>query len=45
MRGLVVENYSSLRVIVRRKLSSMNLCSDVDEANSVETAWAYITIK
>lgn len=42
MRVLIVENYSSLRTIVRRKLNSMNLFTDIDETTSVETAWTYI---
>ena len=42
MRVLIVENFSSLRSIVRRKLNSMNLFSDIDETTNVETAWAYI---
>lgn len=42
MRVLIVENYSSLRTIVRRKLNSMNMFSTIDETNGVETAWADI---
>ena len=42
MRVLIVENYSSLRTIVRRKLNSMSMFSDIDETTGVETAWTYI---
>ncbi len=42
MRVLIVEHFSSLRTIVRRKLNSMNLFADIDEATGVETAWTYL---
>lgn len=42
MQVLVVENHSSLRTIVKRKLHSMNRFGLINEACSGETAWELI---